>query len=110
MSPGCSWRRPESVASVMLISPGYPGEMPFFTRGLARAGARGVGVGDQPVGGLPEEAREHLAEDLQIQSCADEWGIVQEVVRLAEHSHIDQVESLWEPTMILAARLREALA
>jgi biotin carboxylase len=97
------------VSTVMLVSPGYPGEMPFFTRGLARAGLRVIGVGDQPVHALPEMAREHLAEYWQIPSFADEWGIVQEVMRLAEHSRIDQVESLWEPTMILAARVREAL-
>ncbi|HXO14744.1 MAG TPA: hypothetical protein VN835_00250, partial [Steroidobacteraceae bacterium] len=66
----------------MLISPGYPGEMPFFTRGLARAGVRVIGVGDQPVHALPEMAREHLAEYWQIPSFADEWGIVQEVMRL----------------------------
>ena len=35
-------------STVLMISPGYPAEMPFFTRGLARAGAQVIGAGDQP--------------------------------------------------------------
>ena len=97
------------MGSVLLISPGYPGEMPLFTRGLAYAGARVIGVGDQSVHALPQMAREHLADYWQVPSFSDELGIVHEVMRRADHTPIDQVESLWEPTMILAARIREAL-
>ena len=31
-----------------MISPGFPADMPLFTRGLARVGADVIGVGDQP--------------------------------------------------------------
>ncbi|MFN2582529.1 MAG: acetyl-CoA carboxylase biotin carboxylase subunit family protein [Candidatus Dormibacteria bacterium] len=96
------------VRSVLLISPGYPAEMPFFAHGLARAGARVVGLGDQPVDAMPRTAREHLADYWQIPSFADEDEIVRQAMRAAAHVRIDQVESLWEPTMVLAARLREA--
>ena len=44
-----------SVRTVLMISPGYPAEMPFFVRGLASTGARVVGVGDQPVDALPAD-------------------------------------------------------
>jgi biotin carboxylase len=97
------------VRTVLMISPGYPAEIPFFVRGLAATGARVVGVGDQPVHALPDMAREHLAEYWQVPSFADEAGIVATVRERAAHTHVDQVESLWEPTMVLAARIRELL-
>ncbi len=97
------------MRTVLIISPGYPAEMPFFVRGLASTGARVIGVGDQPAHVLPEMARDNLAALWTIPSFADEDGIVAEVRRRAEGVRIDQVESLREPTMVLAARLREAL-
>jgi len=92
-----------------MISPGYPAEMPFFVRGLASTGARVIGVGDQPADSLPQMARDNLAAHWHVPSFADEQGIVDAVREHARHVRIDQVESLWEPTMVLAARLREVL-
>ena len=97
------------MRTVLLISPGYPAEMPFFVRGLAANGARVVGVGDQPATSLPAMAQENLDAYWQVPSFGDEHGIVEAVRRHAAHVRIDQVESLWEPTMMLAARLREML-
>ena len=71
------------TATVLMISPGYPAEMPFFTRGLARAGARVIGAGDQPVMALPEMARDHLADYWQIPSFAHEDAILHEVAQRA---------------------------
>ncbi len=92
-----------------MISPGYPAEMPYFVRGLASTGARVVGVGDQPADALPPMARDNLAAYWQVPSFADEGGIIEAVAGHARQVRIDQVESLWEPTMVLAARLREML-
>src|SRR5439155_2827521 len=97
------------MRTVLMISPGYPAEMPFFVRGLARSGARVIGLGDQTVDRLPEMAREHLSEHWHIPGFNDETAIVHDVLSRAVHTHIDQVESLWEPTMVRAARLREAM-
>ena len=97
------------TATVLMISPGYPAEMPFFTRGLARAGAQVVGAGDQSLSALPDMARDNLAAYWQIPPFANEDAIVHEVVQRAAGVHIDHVASLWEPTMVLAARIREAL-
>ena len=94
---------------VLMLSPGYPAEMPYFTRGLAQVGAEVVGLGDQPAGALPEVARAHLAHHLQVATLWDEAAVVREVQRFASQVRIDRVECLWEPGMILAARLREAL-
>ena len=54
--------------NVLMISPGYPAEMAFFTRGLAAAGASVIGVGDQPV--VPAIARDALAHYIPVSSVA----------------------------------------
>ena len=95
--------------NVLMFSPGFPAEMPHFTRGLARVGARVLGLGDQPVEMLPEAARSSLSDYLRVSNLFDEDAVVREVRQWAERVRIDRVECLWEPGMILAARLREAL-
>jgi len=95
--------------NVVMISPGYPTEMPYFTRGLARVGARVLGVGDQPESALPRETRESLTAYLQVPSLLDEQGVLEAVTRWTSPVEIDRVECLWEPGVLLAARLRERL-
>ncbi|MEO8277491.1 MAG: ATP-grasp domain-containing protein, partial [Thermoanaerobaculia bacterium] len=94
---------------VLMVSPGYPAEMPFFTRALSLVGAKVIGLGDQPKEGLPPIARDHVAHHLQVRSLWDENAVVREVQRLARQVRIDRVECLWEPGMLLAAKLRESL-
>jgi formate-dependent phosphoribosylglycinamide formyltransferase (GAR transformylase) len=94
---------------VLMVSPGYPAEMPFFTRGLSLVGAKVIGLGDQPKEALPAVAREHVAHHLQVRSLWDESSVVREVQRLSRQVRIDRVECLWEPGMLLAAKLRESL-
>ncbi len=95
--------------NVLMISPGYPAEMAFFARGLAAAGASVIGVGDQPPSAVPAMARDALAHYLGVGSLAAEDDVVATVRELARQLRIDRVECLWEPYMILAARLREEL-
>ncbi len=95
--------------NVVFLSPGFPPEMPYFTRGLAQAGAKVIGMGDQPEGALPEMSRRHLAAYVQARSFADEGALVDEAKRIASQARIDRIECLWEPLMIPAARMREAL-
>jgi biotin carboxylase len=95
--------------NVLLLSPGFPVEMPYFTRGLAEVGASVVGVGDQPEGSLPDVARRHLSHYLHVRSLWDEAQVIEEVRALARRVTIDRIECLWEPAMILAGRLREAI-
>jgi hypothetical protein len=94
--------------NVVMLSPGYPAEMAYFTRGLAAVGATVIGVGDQPPHALPTPAREALAHYEHV-SLADEQAVLAALRGLSRHVPIDQVECLWEPYMILAARLREEL-
>jgi formate-dependent phosphoribosylglycinamide formyltransferase (GAR transformylase) len=92
--------------NVVMISPGYPAEMAYFTRALAAVGARVIGVGDQSRDALPHAARASLAHYEQV-NLSDGDAVLQALRGLSQHVSIDQVECLWEPYMILAARVRE---
>lgn len=94
---------------VVMISPGYPTEMPYFTRGLARVGAKVLGVGDQPEDTLPRETREGLTAYLRVPSLVDEQNVVEAVAHWTSPVKVERVECLWEPGVLLAARLRERL-
>ncbi len=95
--------------NMILLSPGYPPELALFTRGLALQGARVYGVGDQPEHQLPEVVREHLTAYLQVQALFDEDEVIDAVRRWTASVPIDRVESVWEPGVLLAGRLREVL-
>ncbi len=57
---------------------------------------------------LPAEARAALAHYEHV-SLADEEAVLAALRGLSRHARIDQVECLWEPYMVLAARIREEL-
>jgi hypothetical protein len=83
--------------------------MPYFTRGLAEVGARVFGLGDQPAGALPDDARRALTDYLQVQDLWDERRLLADLQRWRGGRSFDRIECLWEPGMLLAARLREAM-
>jgi len=95
--------------NVLMMSPGFPAEMPMFTRGLAEVGANAIGLGDQPIAALPEEARKSLAAYFRAPSFADEEAVMRQVREIHAGATLHRVECLWEPYMILAARIREEL-
>ncbi len=95
--------------NVLMISPGYPAEMAFFTRGLGRAGATVIGLGDQSPDALPQTAKDALDHYVHVGSLAAEDHVAAIARDLGGQVRIDRVECLWEPYMILAARLREEL-
>ncbi|MGQ0849242.1 MAG: ATP-grasp domain-containing protein [Actinomycetota bacterium] len=94
--------------NVMFLSPGFPIEMTDFVRGLSEVGATVVGLGDQPEKAVPAKARHALAAYYQV-SFSDPGSVVRTAMSIAEQVRIDRVESLWEPLMILAAKIREVL-
>ena len=79
--------------NVLFLSPGFPTEMTDFVRGLAEVGASVYGIGDQPEGAIPAKARAALSGYVQV-NFADPGGVVEAAKALAEHIHIDKVESL----------------
>jgi formate-dependent phosphoribosylglycinamide formyltransferase (GAR transformylase) len=95
--------------NVLMISPGFPREMRYFTRGLATVGANVIGLGDQPESALEEPARSAVKAHIQVRSFLDEDAILGQVADLARRVTIHRVECLWEPYMVLAARIREML-
>jgi hypothetical protein len=95
--------------NVLMIAPGYPAEMPLFARGLAWAGAQVYGLSDVPQQELPEAARRHLTAYLRVPSMLDEAGVVRAAQQWLRGRTIDRVVCLWEPGVLLAARLREGL-
>lgn len=94
--------------NVIMISPGFPVEQPFFTQGLARQGCKVIGLGDQPDHDLPTMASNALAAYFQVQ-LSDEKGVLATVANIANSTQIDRVECTWEPYMVLAAQIRQLL-
>ncbi|KIG12422.1 hypothetical protein DB30_01497 [Enhygromyxa salina] len=94
---------------VLFLSPHYPEEMPEFTRGLAEVGAQVYGVGEMPIGALPPKVKRHLKHYLQLPGMMDESRSLGPLVDVARKLGVDRVETLWEPLVLLAASVREAL-
>ena len=93
--------------NVMMLSPGYPTDMPEFVRGLAEHGARVFGVGDQPAGDLPDAVRSALSHYVQVRSLWDTKQVVADVQAKLRGRSLDRIECLWEPGIMLAAELRQ---
>jgi ATP-grasp domain len=96
--------------NILLLSPGYPADMPEFTRGLAEAGARVYGVGDSPQDSLPPMVRRCLSEYIAVRSLWDEAAVIASLRERLRGRQLDRIECLWEPGIMLAARLRETFA
>lgn len=95
--------------NVIMLAPGYPGEMPYFCRALAAHGAKVYGLSDVPEHELPSLTREHMAGYLKVANFTDEDAVVRQVVEATNGHQIDRVVCMWEPGVVLAAKLREAL-
>ena len=94
---------------VIMIAPGYPGEMPYFCRGLAKHGATVYGLSDVPEKELPALARQNLSGYLRVPNLTDEDAVVRAVKQGVGQQTVDRVVCLWEPGVVLAAKIREAL-
>ncbi|HVI03029.1 MAG TPA: ATP-grasp domain-containing protein [Enhygromyxa sp.] len=92
---------------VVFLGPSYPPEMQHFTRGLAEVGAEVYGIGDAPLGALPTRLRSCLAGYLEVPRIMDEDDVIARASAWLRGREIDRVLTNWEPTVLLAARLRE---
>lgn len=97
------------MTDVVFLSPDYPTDLPLFVSGLAQVGARVIGVGDQHVDGLTERTKHALSNYIQIDGWANEDAALESILHQLRGRNVDLVETLWEPTMMLAARLRERI-
>jgi hypothetical protein len=96
------------MTAVLIIQPGFPAEIPFYVAGLARRGARVLGVGDQPAASLPAIARQSLSAYLQVDHLWHAPSVIAALRGWDLPVKLDRVECLWEPAMELAAELRRA--
>lgn len=94
--------------NVLVIQPGFPAEIPYFVRGLARSGVRVLGVGDQPAALLPAAARESLTAYLHVPNLWDARELVRALAAWDVPLKLHRVECLWEAAMELAAEVRQA--
>jgi biotin carboxylase len=92
---------------VLFLGPTYPQEMLQFTRGLAEVGAKVYGVGDSPRAALPSIVRPHLTDYLEVPRILDEDAVIERASAWLRGHEIDRVLTNWEPTVVLAARMRE---
>ncbi len=93
--------------NVLMLSPGFPAEMPHYARGLAEVGARVFGVGDQPRPALPKIAAESLYDYLHVRSLWDVQALAAAVRSWLRGRSVDRIVCLWEAGMSCAAELRE---
>src|SRR6185369_59940 len=96
------------MKNVLLVGCAYPPELPHFARGLAQVGARVFGVDQQAESQLPAMTREALSGYVQVDSLFDEVAALDTVLRWKGPIEFDHIESVWEGTVLLAARLRDA--
>jgi hypothetical protein len=94
---------------VLMLAPGYPGEMPYFCRGLAAHGADVVGVSDVPEHELPRMTRENMKGYIKVANFMNEDDVIREVQGRVGGHEVQRVVCLWEPGVVLAARLRQTL-
>ncbi len=93
--------------NIILLSPGYPADIPEFVRGLAECGARVIGVGDQAQANLPELSRRALSRYVQVPSLWDREAVIATLQTELRGLDVAGVECLWEPGVMLAAQLRQ---
>ncbi|ANO50596.1 ATP-grasp domain-containing protein [Woeseia oceani] len=93
--------------NVLILSPGYPADMPEFTRGLAECGANVFGVGDQQPEQLPPQVRRCLSAYVHVSSLWDSQQVIAAIHAQLRGHTLDRIECLWEPGIMLAAELRQ---
>lgn len=96
---------------VLFLAPGFPDEMTLFCEGLASLGVAVFGVGEQPLHSLPRRCQRALSAYFHVRSMFDEDAVVAEIVTESRGRGLafDRIETLWEPLVVLAAKLRERL-
>ncbi len=95
---------------VVFLAPHFPAEMPRFVRALAECGAEVIGVSDVPASQIPPEVRRCLTRYVQTDAAlADEELAARELAPVLRELAPDRIEALWEPLVLLAARLRDEL-
>jgi carbamoylphosphate synthase large subunit len=94
--------------NIIFIEPSFPYNQREFVRGLAKAGANVIGIGERPREYLSDEIRGHLAHYVQVQSVVHEPSLHRAVREVQEKVWVDRLEATVEAHIMAAARVREA--
>ncbi|MDX1555748.1 MAG: ATP-grasp domain-containing protein [Xanthomonadales bacterium] len=94
--------------NVIFIEPSFPYNQREFVRGLAKAGANVIGIGERPPDYLNDEVRGYLSHYQQVQSVVHEPSLLKAVQDIQSKAWIDRLEATVEAHIMSAARVREA--
>jgi hypothetical protein len=95
------------ATNVLMMSPGFPEDLSYFTQGLAAVGAQVYGIGDQPLSAMRPEVRAALTDYRQVRTLWDPDAVVSEIETWLRGKQLDRAECLWEPGMAVVAQVRE---
>ena len=94
--------------NIIFIEPSFPYNQREFVRGLAKAGANVIGVGERPPEYLSDEVRGYLSHYEQVQSVVHEPSLLATVRNIQSKVWVDRIEATVEAHIMAAARVREA--
>ncbi len=93
---------------VIFVEPAFPHNQRQFVRALAAVGARVIGIGERPAGGLDDELKSWLTDYVQIGSVVHEPSLLDAVRRVQRQIWVDRMEATVEAHIMPAAKVREA--
>ena len=94
--------------NVIFIEPSFPYNQREFVRGLHKAGANVIGIGERPASHLSDEMRGWLSEYVQVQSVVHEPSLLKAVKAIQGACWVDRLEATVEAHIMAAANVREA--
>lgn len=94
--------------NIIFIEPSFPYNQREFVRGLAKAGANVIGIGERPPEALNDEVKGHLAHYVQVRSVVHEPSLLEAVREIQDKVWVDRMEATIEAHIMAAARVREA--
>ncbi len=93
---------------VLFIAPHFPANQKQFVRALKAVGAYVTGIGEAPVGMLPQDLKGWLDGYEQVTNVCDTQQMIDTVKAVQARGWVDRLEATVEAHMYTAARVREA--
>lgn len=92
---------------VVFVEPAFPANQMQFVRALHSVGAKVTGIGERPLGALPEELKHQMIHYVQVSSVVNEGELLHAVRQIQSQLAVDRLEATVEAHVITAARVRE---
>jgi len=93
--------------NIIFIEPSFPYNQREFVRGLHKAGANVIGIGERPAEYLNDELKSILAHYVQVRSVVHEPSLFRAVREIQDKVWVDRLEATVEAHIMAAARVRE---